>query len=150
EHPVTTGRRARMSPKRGTRAVEILRPRPGAWLSWSRPTTMRLSRLELRPLLLLVPLVAAALGVACGSSSPSGAGGDQTCSPSVPCGSAQGRSTAACTNAGHSSCSFHTSDGTVFSCASCSDCTAATQQAAAWCDGSPTSDGGSGSGSGSG
>src|SRR5271165_351145 len=115
----------------------------------SRETAMCLRPRERRPLLLLVVLVAA-LGMACASSSPSGAGGagDHTCSPSVPCGSSPGRSTVACTNAGHTACSFRASDGTVFSCPSCSDCTAATQQAAAWCEGTPTSDAGSGMGPG--
>jgi hypothetical protein len=78
------------------------------------------------------------------ASTTGGAGGDigSTCSgTSTPCPSGKG-SFQACASPDGSACGIKTTDGTVFKCNSCSDCTAAGTQAAMWCEGDGTSSSG--------
>jgi hypothetical protein len=69
-----------------------------------------------------------ALTAALGCSS----GGGEQCSAPAQCPSGKG-SYQACTSTGSTSCRLLTSDGTSYSCATCADCAAATQQAVTWC-----------------
>ena len=72
-------------------------------------------------------------------ASPRGTGNDgdlgKYCSgASTPCSSGKG-SFLACASPNGTDCGLKTTDGTVFKCNSCSDCTAAANQAASWCEG---------------
>ena len=83
--------------------------------------------------------------VTCGDCSAAQTKAEQYCggssSVSLVCGAtvncpAGAKSYQACATPSGTACGFKTSDGTEFSCASCSDCTAAATQTTSWCRGS--------------
>jgi hypothetical protein len=73
-----------------------------------------------------------------------GRSANMTCtSATCPTG---GRSYSFCSSSGASDCVYKGNDGSVFECASCSDCGAAAQRVANWCSGTASSPSGGGSG----
>src|SRR4051812_36000500 len=89
-------------------------------------------------------LVAGAIWVGCGAnqSGPSTGNRAETCQNSIcPQG---GGSYKFCTSPGASACRYVASDGTAFTCTSCSNCQAAVQMVTNWCASSAATTGATG------